>query len=105
MHMQDSHGKLKSTSVVTNTHDQCRILLSLVPRPKEEEEKGPGFSRSHMRLIAVELPPSHTLDIPPYTCDANIDTKSYTVSRFITATNALARDSLDCTHPAADLKL
>ena len=27
---------------------------SLVPRP-EEEEKGPGFSRSHMHLIAVEF--------------------------------------------------
>ena len=26
-----------------------------VPRPKEEEEKGPGFSRSHMRLITVEF--------------------------------------------------
>ena len=29
---------------------------SLVPRPEEEEEeKGPGFSRSRMRLIAVEF--------------------------------------------------
>ena len=30
---------------------------SLVPRPEEEEEeeKGPGFNRSHMRLIAVEF--------------------------------------------------
>ena len=29
-------------------------LSSLVPRP-EEEEKGPGFSRWRMRLIAVEF--------------------------------------------------
>ena len=28
--------------------------LSLIPRP-EEEEKGPCFSRSRMRLIAVEF--------------------------------------------------
>ena len=29
-------------------------ICSLVPRPeKEEEEKGPGFSRSHMRLIIL----------------------------------------------------
>ena len=30
------------------------ILGSLVPSP-EEEEKGPGFSRSRMRLITVEF--------------------------------------------------
>ena len=30
------------------------VHISLVPRP-EEEEKGPGFSRSRMRLIAVEF--------------------------------------------------
>ena len=30
--------------------------ISLVPRPEEgEEKKGPGFSRSRMRLIAVEF--------------------------------------------------
>ena len=30
--------------------------ISLVPRPKkEEEENGPGFSRSRMRLTAVEF--------------------------------------------------
>ena len=37
---------------------QCVSLVqySLVPRPKEEEgEKGPGFSRLRMRLIAVEF--------------------------------------------------
>ena len=32
------------------------VDLSLVPRPKEgEEKKGPGFSHSRMRLIAVEF--------------------------------------------------
>ena len=32
------------------------ILSSLVARPeKEEEEKGPGFSRSRMRLIIADL--------------------------------------------------
>ena len=68
-----------------------------MPRPeKEEEEKGPGFSHSRMRLIAVEL---------PCACDANIDTRRYTVRRFIIAAYDLQRNSLDCTHPAADLKL
>ena len=28
-----------------------RLLVSLVPRPKEKEDKGPGFSRSCMHLI------------------------------------------------------
>ena len=33
------------------------IWYSLVPTPKEEgEEKGPGFSRSRMRLIISDLP-------------------------------------------------
>ena len=37
------------------------------------------------------IPPTpHTIDIPLYARDAYIDTKHYT---------------LDCTHPAADLKL
>ena len=32
------------------------FVYSLVPRPKEEEEeKGPGFSRSYMRLIILDL--------------------------------------------------
>lgn len=30
-------------------------MCSLVPRPKEEEEKEPGFSRLRMCLIAVEF--------------------------------------------------
>ena len=47
----------------------------------------------------------HTIDIVPYICDANIDTKRYIVRKFIIATYGHARDSLDCTHPAADLKL
>ena len=29
--------------------DERMDNTSLVPRPKEEEEKGPGFSRSRMR--------------------------------------------------------
>ena len=33
----------------------CRYMCSLVPRPKEEEEKEPGFSRLRMCLIAVEF--------------------------------------------------
>ena len=34
----------------------CRRMPCLVPRPEEgEEKKGPGFSRSRMRLIAVEF--------------------------------------------------
>ena len=32
-----------------------RHLPSLVPRPKEEEEKGPGFSRLRMRLIVTPI--------------------------------------------------
>ena len=31
-------------------------ILSLVPRPEEEEEKGPGFSHSRMHLLS-QLPP------------------------------------------------
>ena len=54
---------------------------SLVPRPKEEE-KGPGFSRSHMRLIAVEF---HLIDILPYAREANSNTKRNTVRRFMIA--------------------
>ena len=34
--------------------------LDITPK-EEEEEKGPGFSRLRMHLIAVELP--HTIDI------------------------------------------
>ena len=53
----------------------------LVPRPEEEEE-GPGFTRSCMRLIAVEF---HrlciTIDILLYAHDARIDTKRNTVHR------------------------
>ena len=35
---------------------QSSLIPSLVPRPKEEEEeKGPGFSHSRMRLIISDL--------------------------------------------------
>ena len=40
------------------TARQCRdssLLLSLAPRPKGEEEKGPGCSRSRIRLIISDL--------------------------------------------------
>ena len=30
-------------------------LSSIIPRPEEEEEKGPGFSHSGMRLIISNL--------------------------------------------------
>ena len=50
-------------------------------------------------------PPPHTIDILPYARDAHIDTKRYTVRRFIIAAYGMQRNSLDCTHPAADLKL
>ena len=30
------------------------VVISIVPRPEEDEEKQPGFSRLHMRFIAVE---------------------------------------------------
>ena len=77
-------------------------MFSLAPRPgEEEEEKGPGFSCSRMRLLPVEF---HHFRILLYTCDTNIDTKRYTVHKFIIA-YGYARDSLDFTHPAADLKL
>ena len=54
------------------------------------------------------LPPLHTIDILLYTCDANIDTKHYTVSKFIIASIWHAKKlgcNLDCTHPVTDLKL
>ena len=82
------------------------LRLSLVPSPKEEEEK------DWFQLFARALnrggipPPLHIIDILLYTCDANIiNTKCYTVRKFIIAAYGHARDSLDCTHPAADLKL
>ena len=61
-----------------------KYQLSLVPRP-EEEEKRPGFSRSHMCLIVVKLPPPHTIDILQYARDARIDIKRNTVRRFMIA--------------------
>ena len=69
---------------------------SLVPRP-EEEKKGLGFSH-------LPLPP-HTIDILLYTCDANIDTKCYTVSKFTIADKACNKTHSIVLNPAADLKL
>ena len=62
-------------------------VSSLVPscRPKEEEEKRPGFSRSRMHCHGGIPPPPHAIDILPYACDAWIDTKRNTVHRFMIA--------------------
>ena len=45
--------KLENGVLHNGQQPQGVVNGSLVPRPKEEEEKGPGFSRSRMRLIAV----------------------------------------------------
>ena len=46
-----------------------------------------GFSHLRMRLNRGGIPlPPHAIDILPYACDANIDTKCYTVCIFIIAT-------------------
>ena len=37
------------------------LKCSLVPRPNEKDEKGPGFSRSQMHLIVVEFHCLHIL--------------------------------------------
>ena len=31
------------------------LMVSLVPRPEEEEEKGPGFSHLRMQLIISDI--------------------------------------------------
>ena len=42
--------------MLTNQISNFSILGSnLVPRPEEEEEKGPGFGCSRMRLIISDL--------------------------------------------------
>ena len=80
---------MKGLAVVRGLQEDRLILYaeclrpSLIPRP-EEEEKGPGFSRSCMHLIAVEF--HHiTIDILLYAHDARIDTKCNTVRRFMIA--------------------
>ena len=83
------------------------INRSLVPRPEEEGEKGPGFSRLRMRLIAVEF---HRLRILlKYFCTLVtpilILTVTLHVRILIIAAYGMQRNSLDRTHPAADLKL
>ena len=30
------------------------VVISIVPRPEEDEEKRPGFSHLHMHFIAVK---------------------------------------------------
>ena len=75
-------------------------LVSLVSKPEqEEEEKGPGFSHSHVCLIVVEFHRLH-IYILPYAYDVNIDTRHYTVRRFIIAVYGIQRNY--CTHPAAE---
>ena len=55
-----------------------------------------NFCGIRLRILQIYF---HTL-----VHDAYIDTKRYTVSRFITAAYDMQRNSLDFTHPAADLK-
>ena len=50
------------------------------------------------------LPLPHTIDILSYNSDANVDTTCYTVRRFTVAAYGVQRNSLDCTHPAVNLK-
>ena len=67
-----------------------QVRASLVPGPEEEEEeKGPRFSCSQIRLIAMEFHCLRILLI--YFCDASIHTKRYTVCRFIIAAVLIQR--------------
>ena len=70
----------------------CMGACSLISRPEEEEEKGPGFSHLRMRLIAVEF---HGLRILltyfRQFVTHNFDTKHYTVHRFIMAAYGVQR--------------
>ena len=45
---------LQFTGSYNNNIAVLQLEISLVPWP-EEEEKGPGFSHSHMRLIISDL--------------------------------------------------
>ena len=80
-----------------------RVGSSLVPRPKEEEEeKGPGFSRSRVRLIVVEF--LNLRILLTYFCTL------VTPESILNVTLSVdllwhAKNSLDRTHSAADLKL
>ena len=40
-------------AIVTELQDL--VLFRLIPRPEEEEEKGPGFSHLYMSLLISEL--------------------------------------------------
>ena len=74
---------------------------SLIPRP---EKRGEGWFQPFAHALNCGTV-SDTIDILPYTHDAYVDTKRYTVRRFIIAAYGLQRNSLNCIHPAADLKL
>ena len=81
-------------------------LVSLVSKPEKEEEEEKGlhdFSCLLMCLIVVEF--HHLCILLPYAYDTNTDTRRYTVCRFIIAVYGMQRNSLDCAHPVADLKL
>ena len=78
-----------------------RVGSSLVPRPKEEE-KGPGFSCSRVRLITVEF---HNLCILlTYFRTLVMPESILNVTLFVDLLWH-AKISLDCTYSAADLKL
>ena len=77
---------------------------SLVPRP-QGEEKGPGFSCLRMRLIAVEFHRLRILSIYFRTLVTPESILNVTLSVMYDSKVWHARNSLDCTHSAADLKL
>ena len=70
----------------------------LVSLPKDAM---PPILRRKLSRIATKPRNSVLL----YACDAIIDTKRYTVHGFIIAAYGMQRNSLDCTHPTADLKV
>ena len=78
---------------------------SLIPRSKEEEEKGPGFSHSRMCLIVVEFHYLHILLIYFIQSWHQYWYKMFTLSLDFHSSLQHAKNSLSCTHPAADLKL
>ena len=48
-------GLYSSTNTNTVEPQQNQVEFVLASFPREEEEKGPGFSHSHMRLIVVDF--------------------------------------------------
>ena len=96
---------LHSYSLTSCCIKVCSKLASF-SGPKRRRRKGLVLAVCACTYRGGIPPPLlHTIDILLYTCHANIDTKRYTVRRFITAAYGHARDSLDCTHPVTDLQL